>query len=51
LPENDAGDCTLNDTLYGGDERYRLAQEMVLGLGGVRMLRALAATTASARSI
>jgi starch phosphorylase len=41
LPENDAWDGTLTDTLYGGDERYRLAQEMVLGLGGVRMLRAL----------
>ncbi|HYB66569.1 MAG TPA: alpha-glucan family phosphorylase, partial [Steroidobacteraceae bacterium] len=26
---------------YGGDDRYRLMQEMILGLGGVRMLRAL----------
>jgi starch phosphorylase len=40
LPENDAWDRTLTDTLYGGDDRYRLAQEMVLGLGGVRLLRA-----------
>ncbi len=27
--------------LYGGDERYRLSQEIVLGIGGVRMLSAL----------
>jgi starch phosphorylase len=27
--------------LYGGDERYRLCQEVVLGIGGLRMLRAL----------
>ncbi|MCW3999581.1 MAG: alpha-glucan family phosphorylase [Candidatus Bathyarchaeota archaeon] len=27
--------------LYGGDERYRLKQEAILGLGGVRMLDAL----------
>jgi starch phosphorylase len=27
--------------LYGGDERYRLKQEVVLGIGGVRMLEAL----------
>ena len=27
--------------LYGGDERYRLKQEIVLGIGGVRMLDAL----------
>ncbi len=41
LPENDPRDRTLTDHLYGGDRRYRLAQEAVLGLGGVRMLRAL----------
>lgn len=34
-------DRTLTDFLYGGDDRYRLAQEIVLGIGGVRMLRAL----------
>jgi starch phosphorylase len=27
--------------LYGGDERYRLKQEIILGIGGVRMLEAL----------
>jgi len=41
LPENDPYDRTLTDYLYGGDLRYRLCQEVVLGIGGVRMLRAL----------
>jgi glycogen phosphorylase len=41
LPENTAGDRSFTDVLYGGDERYRLCQEIVLGIGGVRMLRAL----------
>ena len=41
LPENDKWDRTLTDVLYGGDQRYRLAQEVILGIGGVRMLRAL----------
>jgi starch phosphorylase len=44
LPENDAFDRALSGALYGGDERYRLAQEMVLGIGGVRLLRALGYT-------
>ena len=34
-------DRTLTDHLYGEDQNYRLAQEIVLGIGGVRMLRAL----------
>lgn len=41
LPENRPGDRRLTDTLYGGDTRYRLCQEAILGIGGVRMLRAL----------
>lgn len=41
LKENDPQDRTLTDVLYGGDDSYRLRQEAVLGLGGVRMLRAL----------
>ncbi len=41
LPENSAEDRTLTDHLYGGDESYRLKQEMILGIGGVRMLRKL----------
>ena len=43
LPENAADDRTLTHFLYGGDMPYRLAQEIVLGIGGVRMLRALGA--------
>jgi len=38
---NEVFDRTLTDHLYGGDEHYRLCQEVVLGVGGIRMLRAL----------
>lgn len=41
LPENGEWDRTLTDVLYGGDGTYRLFQEVILGIGGVRMLRAL----------
>jgi starch phosphorylase len=41
LPENDAYDRRLTDTLYGGDSRYRLCQEVVLGVGGAALLDAL----------
>jgi starch phosphorylase len=41
LPENAAEDRTFTDRLYGGDARYRICQETLLGIGGVRMLRAL----------
>ena len=41
LPENAEWDRTLTHTLYGGDQHYRLCQEIILGIGGVRMLRAL----------
>ncbi|HVO93107.1 MAG TPA: alpha-glucan family phosphorylase, partial [Terriglobales bacterium] len=41
LPENLPWDRTLTHFLYGGDPRYRLAQEVILGVGGVRLLRAL----------
>ena len=41
LEENDPRDRGITDHLYGGDLRYRLCQEVVLGIGGVRMLRAL----------
>jgi starch phosphorylase len=44
VPENAAWDRTLTDTLYGGDTHYRLCQEVLLGIGGVRMLRALGYT-------
>ena len=41
LPENSEWDRALTHHLYGGDFHYRLCQEIVLGIGGVRMLRAL----------
>jgi glycogen phosphorylase len=41
LPENPPWERTLTDSLYGGDGRYRLCQEAVLGIAGVRMLRLL----------
>lgn len=34
-------DRTLTDTLYGGDSYYRLCQEVILGIGGLRILRQL----------
>jgi starch phosphorylase len=41
LADNDPVDREITHFLYGGDEAYRLKQEMVLGIGGVRMLDAL----------
>jgi starch phosphorylase len=41
LPENTPEDRTLTDHLYGGDSEYRIKQEMILGIGGVRMLNQL----------
>lgn len=41
IPENSDSDRTLTDSLYGGDPSHRLSQEAVLGIAGVRLLRAL----------
>jgi starch phosphorylase len=41
LQENTGWDRGLTDHLYGGDTNYRLQQEIVLGMGGVRMANAL----------
>ncbi len=41
LQENSLYDRQLCHNLYGGDLRYRLCQEVILGIGGVRMLRSL----------
>ena len=41
LAENDPRDRLITHYLYGGDPAYRLSQEIVLGIGGVRMLDAL----------
>lgn len=44
LEENAPADRHLTDTLYGWDAKYRFSQEIVLGVGGVRILRALGHT-------
>ena len=41
LPENSVEDREITHFLYGKDVAYRLKQEIVLGVGGVRMLQAL----------
>jgi glycogen phosphorylase len=41
LPNNSNWDRELTDHLYGRDDHYRLCQEVVLGMGGIAMLRAL----------
>jgi starch phosphorylase len=41
LPENRPEDRAITSYLYGGDGTMRLKQEAILGIGGVRMLRAL----------
>ena len=41
LPANTEADRNLTGSLYGGDSYYRLCQEVILGIGGVRILRAL----------
>jgi glycogen phosphorylase len=41
LPENDQRYRELTAHVYGGDNSTRIAQEIVLGIGGVRMLRAI----------
>ena len=38
-------DRSITKFLYGGDNKYRLAQEIVLGIGGVRVLKTLGYTT------
>ncbi len=44
LAENSEWDRMLTDTLYGGDSRYRLCQEAVLGIGGAELVEALLAS-------
>ena len=41
LPVNAPEDREITHYLYGGDEAYRIKQEVVLGVGGVAMLQAL----------
>jgi len=41
VADNRPDDREITSCLYGGDRAYRLKQEIVLGIGGVRMLRRL----------
>ncbi len=41
LPENSPADRDITSRLYGGGTEMRIKQEIVLGIGGVRMLEAL----------
>ena len=41
IPDNSEADRAITHQLYGGDKEMRLQQELVLGVGGVRTLRAL----------
>lgn len=41
VPENRDEDRQLTSRLYGGDQRTRIRQEIILGIGGVRALAAM----------
>jgi len=41
VPENTPENRALSARLYGGDQDMRICQEILLGIGGVRLLRAL----------
>ena len=41
VKQNDPKDVSLTARLYGGDQRMRIEQELLLGVGGARALRAL----------
>jgi starch phosphorylase len=41
VPENSPEDRHITAQLYGGDQEMRIRQEVVLGIGGVRVLKAL----------
>ncbi len=47
LEENEPGDRGVTDRLYGGGSDHRLLQEMLLGIGGVRAVRAWCQVTGS----
>ena len=45
VEDNEPAERDVTDRLYGGGSEHRLLQEMLLGIGGVRALRAYAALT------
>ncbi|PLW99878.1 MAG: alpha-glucan family phosphorylase [Marinilabiliales bacterium] len=44
ITENNIEDRTITNQLYGGDNEHRLKQEMVLGLGGIQLIKSLVET-------
>jgi glycogen phosphorylase len=48
IEENDADARQVTDRLYGGGKEHRLQQELLLGIGGVRAIRAYCAATGTA---
>nr|WP_202549154.1 glycosyltransferase family 1 protein [Streptomyces sp. SID8352] len=48
VEENDLGERGVTDRLYGGGSDHRLLQEMLLGMGGVRAVRAYCRITGHA---
>src|SRR4051812_40456982 len=48
IEENDADARLVTDRLYGGGKEHRLQQELLLGVGGVRAIRAYCAATGTA---
>jgi starch phosphorylase len=48
IEENDAAARQVTDRLYGGGKEHRLEQELLLGVGGVRAIRAFCAATGAA---
>ncbi len=47
VEDNDPAEREVTDRLYGGGSEHRLQQEMLLGIGGVRALRAFSRITGS----
>lgn len=41
LPENSENDRMLTAKLYGGDREMRISQEIILGIGGIKLIKAL----------
>lgn len=41
IPENSEADRSISFNLYGGDEEMRFKQELLLGVGGIRLLDVL----------
>ena len=41
IPQNSQEDQDITDQLYGGDREMRMKQEILLGIGGYRALKAL----------